>query len=75
MRAGSEHRQRGLSVGERRRNVREAFVAHGSPPARVGLVDDVYTTGATADAAARALRRAGTRRVEVITLARVERLR
>ena len=73
-RQASRHRQRGLSVAERRRNVREAFVVRGSPPASVALVDDVYTTGATVDAAARALRRSGTRRVEVITLARVERL-
>ena len=70
----SLHRQRGLSGAERRRNVRDAFVVRGSPPASVALVDDVYTTGATADAAARALRRGETRRVEVITLARVERL-
>jgi predicted amidophosphoribosyltransferase len=33
-------------------------------------VDDVYTSGATANAAASALRRAGARRVEVVTLAR-----
>jgi predicted amidophosphoribosyltransferase len=39
-------------------------------PARVCLVDDVYTTGATASAAATALRRAGAREVTVVTLAR-----
>jgi predicted amidophosphoribosyltransferase len=37
------------------------------------LVDDVYTTGATANAAASTLRRAGARRVEVVTFARVVR--
>jgi predicted amidophosphoribosyltransferase len=65
-------RQRGLSRADRRRNVRGAFAA-ASPPARVVLVDDVYTSGATADAAASALRRAGARRVEVVTFARVVR--
>jgi predicted amidophosphoribosyltransferase len=37
------------------------------------LVDDVYTTGATVAAAAGALRRAGTTRVEVVTFARTVR--
>ena len=37
------------------------------------LVDDVYTTGATADVCARLLRRAGATRVDVVTFARVVR--
>jgi ComF family protein len=74
-RVATLQRQRGLSLAERRRNVRNAFVARGVPSGRIGLVDDVYTTGATVDAAARTLRRAGARRIEVITLARVQRLR
>jgi predicted amidophosphoribosyltransferase len=65
-------RQRGLSRTERRANVRGAFQA-ASAPALVALVDDVYTTGATADAAARALRRAGARAVHVVTFARAVR--
>ncbi|MEX2210718.1 MAG: double zinc ribbon domain-containing protein [Gaiellaceae bacterium] len=63
-------RQRGLALPERRRNVRDAFAACRAPPTRVVLVDDVYTTGATASEAARSLLRAGARRVEVVTLAR-----
>jgi predicted amidophosphoribosyltransferase len=67
-------RQRGASLAERRRNVRGAFAATRSPPS-VCLVDDVYTSGATASAAASALRRVGARRVAVVTFARALRLR
>jgi ComF family protein len=66
-------RQRGLALAERRRNVRAAFRAVASAPARVVLVDDVYTSGSTAAAAASALRRAGATRVEVVTFARAVR--
>jgi predicted amidophosphoribosyltransferase len=66
-------RQRGLPLAERRRNVAGAFRAAAEVPARLALVDDVYTSGATAAAAASALRRGGARRVEVVTLARVVR--
>jgi predicted amidophosphoribosyltransferase len=68
-------RQRGLSPLERRRNVAGAFAASGEAASRVALVDDVYTTGATANAAASALRKGGARRVEVLTLARTIRIR
>jgi predicted amidophosphoribosyltransferase len=47
-------RQRGLSLTERRRNVRGAFRPVGEAPASVVLVDDVYTSGATVAAAASA---------------------
>lgn len=63
-------RQRGLSNRDRRRNVRGAFAVRASPPARVTLVDDVYTTGATVAEAARVLRRAGAKRIDVVTFAR-----
>jgi predicted amidophosphoribosyltransferase len=66
-------RQRGLSLADRRRNVAGAFTPAGESPSRVALVDDVYTSGSTANSAASALRKAGARRVEVITFARVVR--
>ena len=62
-------RQRGSSAAERR-TVRGAFRATGQAPRKVAVVDDVYTTGATAAAAASALRAAGARRVEAIAFAR-----
>jgi len=65
--------QRGLRLSQRRRNVAGAFRPAGSSPARVALVDDVYTSGATANAAASALRAAGARRVTVVTFARAVR--
>ncbi len=68
-------RQRGLSRTERRRNAAAAFAAVAPAPARVVLVDDVFTTGATAHAAAAALRKAGAREVVVVTFARAIRIR
>ena len=53
--------------------VAASFAAIADVPARVVLVDDVYTTGSTANAAASALRAAGARRVDVITFARAVR--
>lgn len=72
-RVGGLPRQTGLGLTERRRNVRGTVVAVRAVPQAVCLVDDVYTSGATADACAAALRRGGARRVEVVTLARAVR--
>jgi predicted amidophosphoribosyltransferase len=66
-------RQRGLSLDERRRNVRGSVVARGALPLDVCVIDDVYTSGATVDAAARACRVAGARVVRAVTLARAVR--
>ena len=69
-RTGCAPRQRGRGRVERRANVRGAFRPRGEAPRRVALVDDVYTTGATANAAASALRKGGARTVDVVTFAR-----
>ena len=73
VRSAGSRRQAGLPRTERRKNVRGAFTARSEAPPRVVLVDDVYTTGATASACATALRRAGARRVDVVCLARAVR--
>jgi ComF family protein len=66
-------RQAILSAAARRPNVQEAFFAPARAELRgkiVLLVDDVLTTGSTANDAARALREAGVARVVVAVLAR-----
>ncbi|MFN9794155.1 MAG: ComF family protein [Pseudomonadota bacterium] len=66
--------QTGLDAVARRRNLRQAFAIAGDVAGRrVALVDDVMTTGATVEAAVRALRRAGANRVDVWVVARAPR--
>ena len=66
--------QVGLSREQRVQNMQGAFRAAPAasvPGRRIALVDDVLTSGATANAAARALLRAGATQVDLIVFARV----
>ena len=66
-------KQSQLSLNQRRKNVREAFRkswGYNIQSARVLLVDDVMTSGATAQELARVLRRAGASQVDVAVVAR-----
>jgi ComF family protein len=66
--------QVGLSRQQRRENVAGAFAVSDAArikDAKVVIVDDVITTGATVGACARVLKRAGAARVDVIALAMV----
>jgi ComF family protein len=65
--------QQGLDAKARKRNLREAFAV--IDPVRVAgkhiaLIDDVLTTGSTADTLARLMIKAGARQVDVYCLAR-----
>lgn len=65
--------QVGLTRAERRSNIRGAFSVRGSGVFQgkaILLMDDVFTTGATARACSRTLLQSGARSVNVITFAR-----
>jgi ComF family protein len=66
--------QAGLNRKQRRRNLRGAFaVSRRIPGAHVAIVDDVVTTGSTANELAKVLKRAGATRVDVWAVARAGR--
>jgi ComF family protein len=70
--------QEGLTASQRRRNVEGVYAVGPLAAGRVAgrivvLIDDVFTTGATAEACAKALLRAKAAKVHVLTLARVVR--
>ena len=78
MRLRATKSQAGLTPRQRRLNVRGAFTVP-DPSAVCGkhvlIIDDIFTTGATARAAAKTLTEAGAESVWVATLARARRLR
>jgi ComF family protein len=71
-RVRATHAQSELTAAERTANLADAFQARGdlAMPQHVALLDDVMTTGSTAAAAARALKKAGCRKVEIWACAR-----
>lgn len=62
-----------LDAGERKSNVRGAFAVRPMRWSRVAIVDDVMTTGHTADELARSLKQAGCEQVQVWVAARASR--
>ncbi|QWW67408.1 ComF family protein [Rhizobium sp. WYJ-E13] len=75
LRVKRTNQQVGLGVRAREDNVRGAFAIARDKEndvfgKRIVLVDDVYTTGATVDAATRVLRKAGAADITVLTFAR-----
>ena len=78
LRKKSTQAQAGLSDAQRRTNTEHAFAVvekhrFACKGKHVLLIDDVLTTGATLSAASRVLRRAGARRITVMTVARADR--
>ncbi|MDA3962784.1 MAG: phosphoribosyltransferase family protein [Planctomycetota bacterium] len=65
--------QHALDAAARQRNVSELFVCRRSAPQQVLLIDDILTSGATLQAAAKALRTAGARVIHALCLARTPR--
>jgi predicted amidophosphoribosyltransferase len=64
-----------LSAKAREKNLRGCFEWRGKCPDTVVLVDDVFTTGATIQTAARELKRAGCQEIYAWTLFRTPQLR
>lgn len=60
-----------LNRADRLENLRDSFRAKVIPPEHVILIDDVMTTGSTADECSRELKRAGAKVVYVLTFASV----
>jgi ComF family protein len=74
VRARDTREQAGLDRKARRKNLRNAFaLVRPLPAAHVAIVDDVVTTGSTANEIARVLKRAGAEKVEVWAIARAGR--
>jgi ComF family protein len=65
---------KGMNPGQRRKTVEHAFAVREGAEVKGRsfiIVDDVMTTGATAEACAKVLRRGGARSVELLAFARV----
>lgn len=67
--------QMALDLRQRQHNLRQAFAVVAPPPRHLALIDDVMTTGTTANRLAEQLRAAGAERVDVWVLARTPEVR
>lgn len=66
--------QSGLSANQRQKNILKAFAYQASKPySHVAVIDDIVTTGSTANEITKTLHRAGVEQVEIWGLARVSR--
>ncbi len=75
-RARPTHLQKALNADSRAKNLADVFFADAVPHGScVLLVDDVVTTGATMEAAGRALKRAGARTMVAVSLAHTKKKR
>ncbi len=74
-RKANTQNQTGLSGTERRKNLKNAFSVR-NPYKIAGqkavLIDDVFTTGSTANECAKALKATGAKRVDVLTVCRAD---
>ena len=71
-RSRSTPSQVGMHIRERKRNLKGAFRVTRPLPAHIAIVDDVSTTGTTVSELARALKKAGVKKVQVWSAARAE---
>jgi ComF family protein len=62
--------QVGLTAQDRRKNLRYTFIAKPSPYQHVLMIDDLVTTGSTANEIARTLKRQGVKHVDIWCCAR-----
>jgi ComF family protein len=62
--------QAGLGSADRKRNIKNSFKAEGVQGLNILVVDDVITTGETAESAAKALKKAGAKSVVVAGVGR-----
>lgn len=62
--------QADLDRRARATNLRGSFAVNASLPARVAIIDDIMTTGATANELAKCIKKAGAKEVEIWVLAR-----
>jgi ComF family protein len=77
VRATDTPSQTGLSGKKRRKNLKNAFIIEKASEItgkNILLLDDVFTTGSTANECAKALKAAGCKKVEVLTICRADKI-